>query len=74
MARACDEGWLLRNRSVAVAHSDDCSASILSPRDSPRGPLPRPMLQLRRAAANWLCMMAARVLGLSILWDEIRTI
>jgi hypothetical protein len=67
-------GRLLLNGTVAVAHSDHRLTSKLSPRDSLRGPLPPPMLQLWWAAANWLWAIAARVLGLSILWDEIQMI
>jgi hypothetical protein len=54
-----------------MAHFGDCPASKLNLRDSPQGPLPPPMLQLQRAAANWLHTTTARVLGLSVLRDEI---
>jgi hypothetical protein len=67
-------GRLLRNGAAPVAHFDDCHASKLSPRDSPWGSLPPPMLQLWRVLANWLHTTTARVLGLSVLQEEIRTI
>jgi hypothetical protein len=64
-------GRLLSNRTAVVAHSDDRPTSKLNPRDSPQGPLPPPILQLQRAVANWLHTTTARVLGLSVLWNEI---
>jgi hypothetical protein len=50
-------GWLLRNRIAAVAHFNDHTTPKLSPKASPRGPLPPPISNC--GEWQWICLCMA---------------